>query len=135
MPQAIELPPSEPAQGLIGFEFTIVMGADIEHRLLLPQRFRDGFEISMVRQMLLRKASAGQLYWWEVKVEVDPAMRVCWEKGWPDFVHAHDLEEGDIVKFRYRGQGHLYVMVFDSSHCRCFYRPLLVSKDDGSSSD
>ena len=68
-------------------------------------------------------------------VEVDPAMRVCWEKGWPGFVHAHDLEEGDIVKLRYRVQGCPSVKVFDSSHCCCFYRPLLVSEDDGSSSD
>ena len=76
MPQAIELPPGEPAPGLIGFEFTVVLGADFEHRLLLPQRFRDSFEIPMVHRMLLRETSAGQLDWWEVKVEADPSLRV-----------------------------------------------------------
>ena len=103
MPQAIELPPGEPVPGLIGFEFIVVLGADFEHRLLLPQCFRDSFEIPMVCWMLLSEASAGQLYWWEVKVEADPSLRVGWEKGWPGFVHAHDLEEGDILKFRYHG--------------------------------
>ena len=69
-----------------------------------------------------------------MKLSADRSCSVRWEQGWPGFVHAHDLEEGDILKFRYRGLGRLSVKVFDGSQCRCFYRPLLVSEDDGSSS-
>ena len=55
-----------------GFHVAVLLGRDFEQHMYLPHRFLDGLEIPLIRRMLLREASAGQLYWWEVKVTADP---------------------------------------------------------------
>ena len=72
----------------------------------------------------MREASGEQPIW-EVERLEDNSGHQYLGKGWPYFVGHYGLQVAHILRFCYRGEGHLSVKIFDDTLCRrSFYPPL-----------
>ncbi|KAG8388753.1 hypothetical protein BUALT_Bualt02G0158100 [Buddleja alternifolia] len=54
---------------------------------------------------------------WKISICKDRDGLICFENGWPIFVHQHGLNIGDVVLFEHTGELHFNAFFFDPSAC------------------
>ena len=100
--------------------------------LRFPELFIDELRQFPSCELRLREASGEQAIWAMESWANNPGTHYL-GKAWTYFADHYELQVGYILKFRYRGKGHLSVKIFDDTFCRrSFYLPLeegLVPED------
>jgi len=95
------------------------------HRVFLqivPEKFAKNFR-GQISGVVKLEAPDGNLY----KVNVSQDLnKLVFRYGWGAFCSAYELEQGDMLVFRYRGDSHFKVLIFDPSGCeKEFFRVVM----------
>ncbi|CAH9139122.1 unnamed protein product [Cuscuta epithymum] len=67
---------------------------------------------------------------WEIEL-VHSQGQVCLAKGWKEFTRKYSIREGHFLVFRYDGESHFHVIIFDKSATEIEYPQFKTHDDDG----
>jgi len=89
---------------------------------IVPEKFAKNFR-GQISGVVKLEAPDGNLY----KVNVSQDLnKLVFRYGWGAFCSAYELEQGDMLVFRYRGDSHFKVLIFDPSGCeKEFFRVVM----------
>ncbi|KAF3438872.1 hypothetical protein FNV43_RR17147 [Rhamnella rubrinervis] len=79
--------------------------------LLVPEKFVRKFEKSLQSPVILKLPSGLE---WKVKLTSCNG-KVWLQKGWPEFADHLSVRRGHLLLFRYEGNSHFHVIIFDTS--------------------
>ncbi|XP_019175770.1 PREDICTED: putative B3 domain-containing protein At5g66980 [Ipomoea nil] len=113
----------------IGWRFFKVMRRGFHTRLNLPP--------IMCKKLGEKKAEeavlTGQNGSFKVKIQEGKDQRLCFTKGWDDFVGQNGISRGDFAVFEHMGSFHFSVVLFDLTCCQkdVHVNPETTSNDRG----
>ena len=121
-PSPVPPPPKEPKVPDFNF-FVILLGG--LSRLKLPSGFAEAMSEDRPDQFWVRESRPSQEFW-TCDVAFDEAGCMLLTRGWSDFVHAYDLQQGFFLQLRHRrGNPRILVKIFDGSTFRQDYSPIV----------
>uniref|UniRef100_A0ACD5ZC44 Uncharacterized protein n=1 Tax=Avena sativa TaxID=4498 RepID=A0ACD5ZC44_AVESA len=85
-------------------------------RLLLPQKSASVLDGQEPHKLELQ-VPGGNTGLWPVDMLFDRIGQMYLYTGWKQFTHAHEIEAGHFLIFKYDGNGVLVVIVFDETMC------------------
>ncbi|KAK1695603.1 hypothetical protein QYE76_012300 [Lolium multiflorum] len=117
-------------EGLVLFEFIVVLKGDPQAIQRLPDTFAD-FVAGDERpgSLHLREAACGCCRW-IVNAIYDARGKMYLHIGWEKFARCHHLEAGFVLMFSHFGERDLSVKVFDETRCRRHYHGGIAEEDD-----
>ncbi|KAI3954726.1 hypothetical protein MKW92_020667 [Papaver armeniacum] len=92
--------------------FKVMMG-DFRKKLKLPVNFIKNFREMIPYDSILRSPSGC----WNVEIKEEEDGGLSFRKGWPDFVKAHCLGQGDFVIMEYNGNSQFVVKLYGKNGC------------------
>ncbi|PUZ67690.1 hypothetical protein GQ55_3G455200 [Panicum hallii var. hallii] len=92
--------------------FKLMLG-DFQQKMIVPEKFANNFR-GQISGVVKLEGPDGNLY--SVKVSQD-LNKLVFRYGWGALCSAYELEQGDMVVFRYSGDSHFKVHIFDPSGC------------------
>ncbi|KAM5551986.1 B3 domain-containing transcription factor VRN1-like [Rosa sericea] len=101
-----------------------------EHKLKIPKKFMIKYGEDLSNSVCLKLPSGSE---WEV--ELTRCNGKAWfERGWPEFSRFCSLNYGTFLVFRYEGNSHFEVRIFDTSATEIDY-PLIIPKIEEADED
>ncbi|PRQ47788.1 putative transcription factor B3-Domain family [Rosa chinensis] len=101
-----------------------------EHKLKIPKKFMIKYGEDLSNSVCLKLPSGSE---WEV--ELTRCNGKAWfERGWPEFSRFCSLNYGTFLVFRYEGNSHFEVCIFDTSATEIDY-PLTIPKIEEADED
>ena len=95
------------------------------HRVFLqivPEKFAKNFR-GQISGVVKLEAPDGNFYSVNVSQDLN---KLVFRYGWGAFCSAYELEQGDMLVFRYSGDSHFKVLIFDQSGCeKEFFRVVM----------
>ncbi|KAI3849871.1 hypothetical protein MKW98_026785 [Papaver atlanticum] len=92
--------------------FKVMMG-DFRKKLKLPVNFIKNFNGMIPYESILRSPSGC----WNVEIGEEEDGDLSFRKGWPDFVEAHCLGQGDFLTMEYNGNSQFVVKLYGKNGC------------------
>ncbi|XP_040242961.1 B3 domain-containing protein Os03g0212300-like [Aegilops tauschii subsp. strangulata] len=108
--------------GFEGFEFFEIVIEKSCSRQRLAEKFAKMLADHEPQKVKLREASSVRRGLWDVLVVFDADGHMYLGPGWEHFAHAHDLQLGHFLVFRYDSDAVLTVKMFDNTMCRMYYQ-------------
>ncbi|KAL6622538.1 hypothetical protein ACP70R_032417 [Stipagrostis hirtigluma subsp. patula] len=93
--------------------FFKIMVGDFQQEMTIPEKFANNFR-DQIFEFVKLEAPDGNIYNVEVSRNLN---KMVLRSGWGTFSSAYQLKEGDMLVFRYSGESHLKVLIFDPSGC------------------
>lgn len=100
-------------QNYSGPSFFKVMMGDFRKKLKLPVNFIKNFKGMIPYDLILQSPSGC----WNVEIREEEDGGLSFWEGWPDFVEAHCLGQGDFVTMKYIGNSQFVVILFGKNGC------------------
>ncbi|XP_044949006.1 B3 domain-containing protein Os12g0591400-like [Hordeum vulgare subsp. vulgare] len=91
--------------------FLRLMVSDFRHEMNIPEKFVNNFR-SRISKVMKLEAPDGNIYNIQVTNDLN---KIVLRSGWTAFASAYELKEHDLLVFRYIGDSHFKVLIFDPS--------------------
>ncbi|KAL0557991.1 hypothetical protein IC582_006553 [Cucumis melo] len=94
------------------FQFTHfyqILAGGCEQQLVIPDKFSNNLKNKLPATVTLKGPSGAT---WDVGLSTSDD-KLCFKRGWQEFVKAHYLEQNDLLVFRYNGTSQFDVLIFD----------------------
>nr|XP_011467596.1 PREDICTED: B3 domain-containing protein LOC_Os12g40080-like isoform X2 [Fragaria vesca subsp. vesca] len=105
--------------------FKIILDDTSKHKLKIPKKFVMKYGKDLSSSVCLKLPSGSE---WEVELTRCKG-KIWFEKGWPEFFMFCSLDYGSFLVFRYEGNSHFRVCIFDMSATEVDY-PITIPKID-----
>ncbi|KAI3946040.1 hypothetical protein MKX01_024796 [Papaver californicum] len=118
--------------------FKVMQIGNFEEKLRVPPAFIKYFNGKLPDKMILRSPTGRS---WTIKMKKSGNKYLFFNKGWPEFVHAHSLQNTDIVVFKCQGNSKFHVKIYAKTGCEKelpseFTEPILeVKKEEDEETD
>ncbi|GJM95291.1 hypothetical protein PR202_ga12007 [Eleusine coracana subsp. coracana] len=93
--------------------FFKVMLGDFQQEMIVPEKFVNNFR-GQIAETVKLEAPDGNMYNVQVFKDLN---KLVFRSGWGTFCNAYQLKLGDVLVFRYSGDSHFKVLIFDPSGC------------------
>ncbi|KAI4987124.1 hypothetical protein ZWY2020_019924 [Hordeum vulgare] len=93
--------------------FLRLMVSDFHQEMSIPQKFVNNFR-GRISEVMKLEAPDGNIY--NIKLTKD-LNKIVLRSGWAAFASDYELKEHDLLVFRYIGDSHFKVLIFDPSGC------------------
>ncbi|XP_062014978.1 B3 domain-containing protein REM13-like [Rosa rugosa] len=103
--------------------FRIILEDTSRHKLKVPNKFVMKYGKDLLNSVYLKLPSGSE---WEVEL-TRCRDKIWFEKGWPEFSMFCSLDYGSFLVFRYEGNSHFHVCIFDMSATEIDY-PITMPK-------
>ena len=77
----------------------------------IPKKFISKYGVDLSNMAFLMVPNGTK---WKVKLTKRDG-EVCFQNGWREFASCHALNPGHLLVFRYEGNSHFYVLIFDAT--------------------
>ncbi|GAV79745.1 B3 domain-containing protein [Cephalotus follicularis] len=91
------------------FHFSQFLRAGFDHKLVIPEKFIKNLKKKLPETVTLKGPSSVT---WNIVITANDDS-IYFNHGWEEFVKNHFLEENDILMFKYNGESHFDVLMFD----------------------
>ncbi|VAI27846.1 unnamed protein product [Triticum turgidum subsp. durum] len=93
--------------------FLRLMVGDFRREMSIPQKFVNNFR-GRISEVMKLEAPDGYIYNFKVTKDLN---KIVLRYGWAAFASDYELKEHDLLVFRYIGDSHFKVLIFDPSGC------------------
>ncbi|KAI4357355.1 hypothetical protein L6164_001309 [Bauhinia variegata] len=112
--------------------FRIILPFTLERgKLPLPKGFGRKYETTLSSSVLIKLPNGGK---WEMNWTMHDG-QIWFENGWKEFVKFYSISVGYFLVFKYDGNSHFQVLIFDTSCLEIAYPVLGIDDDESNKSD